>query len=63
MIPTALFLWTLSALCVIGVRHFRRVNNQIGFWGLLLVTAVVAGFAVFVTVIAIVFLTGPRLTF
>ncbi len=62
MIPTSLFLLTLSVLCVIGVRHFRRAGNKVGFWIMLIVTLIVAGFAAFITVVTILFMTGPPLT-
>lgn len=61
MIPSALLLWALLALCVIGVRHFRRTGNKIGYWGMLLLAVVMAGFAVFLTIVTILFLSGPPL--
>jgi hypothetical protein len=61
MIPTDLFLCTLTVLCVIGVRHFRRAGNRIGYWTMLIVTILVAAFAAFLVVVTIIFLLGPPL--
>lgn len=61
MIPSALLMWALLALSVIGARHFRRKGNKIGFWAMLLISVGLAGFALFLTVATILFLTGPPL--
>lgn len=61
MIPSALLMWALLALSVIGARHFRRKGNRIGFWGMVLVCVILAGLGLFLTVVTILLLTGPPL--